>query len=235
MKNKITAALLALFLGWMGIHKFYLGEKGKGLLYLLFSWTGIPLIISIINFFVLLFMSDEKFNEKYNKSLSVSKNSLPAEYKDAKFILNGVAEKLIVFENRVVIDRNSTTGAKILSGLAGNKTIPFKAIQSVQYKEATTNWGGFIQFGILGGVESTGGVFSAAGDENSVTFRPSQNQVARQIKEFIESRIYDDGKNATIIQQNISYADELLKFKDLLDKGVISQEEYNKKKAELLK
>ena len=35
-KNRTTAALLALLLGGIGAHKFYLGETGKGLIYLLF-------------------------------------------------------------------------------------------------------------------------------------------------------------------------------------------------------
>ncbi len=35
-KNKLVAALLALFLGGLGIHKFYLGRTGWGIIYLLF-------------------------------------------------------------------------------------------------------------------------------------------------------------------------------------------------------
>ena len=42
MKNKSVAAILALLLGLFGIHKFYLKETGKGILYLLFCWTAIP-------------------------------------------------------------------------------------------------------------------------------------------------------------------------------------------------
>ena len=36
------------------------------MLFLLFSWTLIPLIVSIFNGIALLTMSDEKFNDKYN-------------------------------------------------------------------------------------------------------------------------------------------------------------------------
>lgn len=36
-KNKTTAGLLALFLGGLGVHKFYLGQTLAGVLYLLFS------------------------------------------------------------------------------------------------------------------------------------------------------------------------------------------------------
>ena len=67
MKSKTTAILLAFFLGGLGIHRFYLGQNGRGLLYLLFSWTGIPLVISIIDAFMLLIMSEESFTKKYNR------------------------------------------------------------------------------------------------------------------------------------------------------------------------
>ncbi|MBU3916237.1 NINE protein [bacterium] len=67
-KSKITAALLALFLGGIGVHKFYLGQVGKGFLYLIFCWTFIPVIIAFIEFIVLLVMSNEDFNRKYGHS-----------------------------------------------------------------------------------------------------------------------------------------------------------------------
>lgn len=68
MKNKTTAALLAFFLGGIGIHQFYLGNNGKGILYLIFSWTFIPLLIAFIDFFILILMSDEQFNFNYNRA-----------------------------------------------------------------------------------------------------------------------------------------------------------------------
>lgn len=66
MKNKFVAAVIALILGWLGIHKFYLGESGAGVLYLLFCWTGIPAIIAFFECIVLLLMSDRAFDAKYN-------------------------------------------------------------------------------------------------------------------------------------------------------------------------
>lgn len=64
-KDKTTAALFALFLGGVGAHKFYLGEAGKGVIFLLFCWTFIPTICGFIDFISLLSMSDEKFNRTY--------------------------------------------------------------------------------------------------------------------------------------------------------------------------
>ncbi|CAM3009213.1 TM2 domain-containing protein [Flavobacterium frigoris] len=66
MKIKNTASCLAFFLGGIGIHRFYLGKTAKGIFSLIFFWTYIPLIIGMIDFVILITMSEEKFNLKYN-------------------------------------------------------------------------------------------------------------------------------------------------------------------------
>lgn len=50
--KKLVYCLLAFFLGWAGIHKFYAGRIGAGIVYLLFCWTGIPAIIAFIEFII---------------------------------------------------------------------------------------------------------------------------------------------------------------------------------------
>ncbi|UHO38416.1 TM2 domain-containing protein [Chryseobacterium capnotolerans] len=66
MKSKSTTALLAFFLGGLGIHRFYLGQNVMGILYLVFCWTFIPALIALFDFFVFIFMSESRFNYKYN-------------------------------------------------------------------------------------------------------------------------------------------------------------------------
>ena len=65
IKNKIVAALLAILLGALGIHKFYLGQGGKGILYILFCWTYIPGILGLIEGIMILTSNDENFQLKY--------------------------------------------------------------------------------------------------------------------------------------------------------------------------
>ena len=50
--NKLAYCILAFFLGGIGVHKFYAGNSGAGIAFLLFCWTGIPSIISVIDFIV---------------------------------------------------------------------------------------------------------------------------------------------------------------------------------------
>lgn len=66
-KSKTVAIVLALFLGDIGIHKFYLGQAGQGILYLLLCWTFIPVVLSIIDIIIYLTMSEELFQTKYGR------------------------------------------------------------------------------------------------------------------------------------------------------------------------
>lgn len=65
VKNRSTAALLAFFLGGLGIHKFYLGRPGMGVLYALFCWTFIPMVLGLLESIVYISHSDAAFQQKY--------------------------------------------------------------------------------------------------------------------------------------------------------------------------
>ena len=52
--NKVAYILLALFLGGIGVHKFYAGKNFTGLLYLLFFWTGIPAFLAVFDIIIAL-------------------------------------------------------------------------------------------------------------------------------------------------------------------------------------
>lgn len=64
-RNRVAAALFALLLGGFGIHKFYLGKIGQGVLYLIFCWTFIPTIIGWIEGIIYLTQSDQEFAAEY--------------------------------------------------------------------------------------------------------------------------------------------------------------------------
>jgi TM2 domain-containing membrane protein YozV len=64
IKSKIAAGILAIFLGGIGVHKFYLGKIGLGVLYLVFCWTGIPAIVGFIEGIIYLCSNDYNFQIK---------------------------------------------------------------------------------------------------------------------------------------------------------------------------
>jgi TM2 domain-containing membrane protein YozV len=65
-KSRVTAAVLAILLGGLGVHKFYMGRAGLGCVYILFSWTFIPALIALIEGIIYLTMDDETFRAKYH-------------------------------------------------------------------------------------------------------------------------------------------------------------------------
>ena len=77
-KNKVVAGLLAIFLGGIGIHKFYLGFVGPGLIYLLVNTVGfgitwllafIPNIVlgvmALVEGIIYLTKTDQEFEQLY--------------------------------------------------------------------------------------------------------------------------------------------------------------------------
>ena len=69
IKNRIVAACLALFLGSIGAHCFYLGKKAMGIvrIVLLFTGVGTPVSVywGIIDAIILFATNDRKFEQKY--------------------------------------------------------------------------------------------------------------------------------------------------------------------------
>lgn len=65
IKNKVVAGLLGIFLGGFGIHKFYMGRIGWGIIYLLFCWTYIPAFIGFIEGIIYLASNDHNFQVKH--------------------------------------------------------------------------------------------------------------------------------------------------------------------------
>ncbi|MBP3441960.1 MAG: SHOCT domain-containing protein [Clostridia bacterium] len=115
----------------------------------------------------------------------------------------------------------------------GEKTIYFKDAIGVQYKPSSIA-DGYIQVETAaGGMTSTS---SQYGGENSIQFSgKDKNAEAEIVVDFIRKQI-EEIKNAPaggVIQQ-VSPAEELKKFKELFDMGVISQEEFDAKKKQLL-
>lgn len=67
-RDRTTAGILALLLGWLGIHHFYLGNTNIGLIYLaisLCSGTSIGWILGIIDGIIYLTKSDDQFQRCY--------------------------------------------------------------------------------------------------------------------------------------------------------------------------
>ena len=63
MVKKGAYIALCLFLGGAGIHKFYAGKWAVGILYLLFSWTYIPVCLAFIDLLIAAFQTPDQFGQ----------------------------------------------------------------------------------------------------------------------------------------------------------------------------
>lgn len=63
-KSKVTAGVLALLLGGIGIHKFYTGAWGWGIIYIVFCWTYVPALIALVEGIRYLVLTPEDFERK---------------------------------------------------------------------------------------------------------------------------------------------------------------------------
>ncbi len=139
---------------------------------------------------------------------------------------------LILTDTGVIIKR----GAKgfLLGGgmLRGDKTIPYGSIVAVQLKKAGMT-AGYIQLTLKGGSEAKSGLFQSTTDENSINFHSAfggnNNELFAEAKKLIEERI-----NAVNSPAKNSGLDDLEKLAALKEKGIISKEEFQAKKKQLL-
>lgn len=90
MKNKNTAGVLALFTGMLGVHRFYLGQRGLGILYFLATFISIgvtaasdgdiplvlaPIALAFVDSILFFVMPKEDFDQRYLKAKDQKKFS----------------------------------------------------------------------------------------------------------------------------------------------------------------
>lgn len=150
-------------------------------------------------------------------------------------MVNSTGKILDVYDNKAVFTSTQSTST-VVTGLIfgtsltqGEKTIYYKDAIGVQYKPSSIA-DGYIQIETAaGGMTSSS---SQYGGENSIQFSgKANNEEAEVIVAYIRKKI-EEIKNAPAggVVQQLSPAEELKKFKDLLDMGIISQEEFDAKK-----
>lgn len=153
-------------------------------------------------------------------------------------IVNNSGKILDVYENKAVFTSTQSSSTLVTSLVfggsvtQGEKTIYYKDAIGIQYKPSTV-LDGYIQIETASGNMTSSS--SQYGGENSIQFSGKQrNEEAEIIVAYIKRRI-EEMKNApaSATVQQLSPADELKKYKELLDMGAITQEEFDEKKKQL--
>lgn len=102
---------------------------------------------------------------------------------------------------------------------------------------------GYIKFIVAGTTETEQNIGilgvttkKALTDSNTLILRAFNKEMPRKSEELYEYILVrmQQCKNRNFTLNNMSNADEIMKFKKLLDQGIITQQEFDKKKQELL-
>lgn len=190
------------------------------------------------------FKDDLKEQEAKNEELK----SLPMEERvklrpeGVKYCLINASGKILdVYENKAVFTSTKSTSTLVTSVVfmdsqmsQGEKTIYYKDALGVQFKPSSIT-DGFIQIETASGNMTSSG--SQYGSENSFNFSSTLNAEAETVANYLKQRIDEikSGADApAVVQAAASPADELKKLKELLDMEIITQDEFDDKKKELL-
>ncbi len=147
--------------------------------------------------------------------------------------INGQAE---LYSNKVIIKRKGIMSKLTQGFFLPDKTLYLNQITGIKLKKASLVTNGFIEFILSGNLEFKKGLLAQTHSENSIFFRitvfntKAINEEAEDFKNSIEEMINNTSNNVN----PTSSADELAKFKKLLDERVITKEEFEKKKKQLL-
>lgn len=102
MKEKGIAAALAFFVGGFGFHHFYLGNTGRGIIYLVFFWAIIPSLVALVEGVTYLSMDQKAFDSKYNP------NFLKEDFTKYDHLekLSSLREKGVLTEDEYIREKN---------------------------------------------------------------------------------------------------------------------------------
>jgi hypothetical protein len=145
-------------------------------------------------------------------------------------------------EKRIAIAQISAVQFKAVGAFGAwndkiNNAIPgIRALNKATGSQAGAT--GYIEFVVIGSSESKGGLSSMASNENAVTFGLSHEQSFTEIREFVETKIRERYTNqpapVAATAAPIDVVSQLTSLKQLLDSGVLSEEEFQKSKAKIL-
>lgn len=150
--------------------------------------------------------------------------------------LNGArGRSMQVYDDKVILSVKASIGSFITGNISdGEKTIYYGDCIGVQFKKSGFQLG-YLQFETAAGImnNKANNFFN----ENTFTWdKPQQsNEKMEEVAKYVKERVeyYKQVRTAPVAAATTP-ADELKKYKELLDMNVITQEEFDAKKKQLL-
>ena len=166
-------------------------------------------------------------------------NYAHGEYKEIErpegclYFMNGLQGTLAIYDDYIEFDFTGGKVKKYLSAFGGVKKVYYNQINSIQKRDATEVVNGTIEFELPG---MSASAFSQ--NENLITYLPKYQEEADKIYDFVNNKILELNRAQTqptqVVQNEISPMAKIKEAKELLDMGVITQEEFDEIKAKYL-
>ncbi len=151
------------------------------------------------------------------------------------FTANGRSGSVELFDNYLIVKKKMNI-LKRLTG-SGEKEIFLDNIKNIKFNVAKSLVYGFIQFETAQNSKELGsnGLMNTPNDDYTINFTKAQQSQFDKLKSEINRlRSGSSSKSETVSQNTSSDADELEKLANLLEKGILTQDEFNQKKKQIL-
>jgi hypothetical protein len=132
--------------------------------------------------------------------------------KGKRILSNLWQQELVVTDIGIESSQQDSIGGKITA-----KSLPFEQIAQVI---------------VVNGAFASSIKIINTGGNSSIFIEPVDKKEAKKFKELVEAKIQE--KKLVPSVQVVSIADEIKKFSDLKNQGILTEEEFNSKKTELL-
>lgn len=155
------------------------------------------------------------------------------------FKLKGTNGTIYLYEDKIIINRKGFIG-HVFQGMRGERTIFIKDIKSIEFRKPKLYANGYIQF--ITNLEINPPKYFGVSEEmwkdpNIVVVRAFQKQMVNDsekmcslITKQIEKRKEPYGSKV----DDSPSINDLKNLKELLDEGILSQEEFDQKKKQIL-
>lgn len=195
--------------------------------------------VIIVLFVVYLINRERKFvkeQKKKRENQEPEREHVKVVDRESVYEIEGVRGRSIrIYKDKAVITVKVGFDSFLTGNLTdGEKTIYYKDVIGVQFKKSGLAIG-YLQ------LETASVTMNNRHDnffnENSFTFDTTKvsNEKMEEVANYVKKQVETYKNMGTIQVNSFSMADEIRKYKELLDMGAITQEEFDIKKKELLK
>lgn len=260
-KSKVVAGLLAIFLGGLGAHRFYLGQPKKALLYIAgLFFFGISVIVGFFEGVRYLLINEAKFVEELRRGspqspqlnqgakvseiprLEADKPAYLARVQTEKFDLTLYEKQLRIVRRFHATTLKQIVDTAITNASEGEYAVDLSSISGVKLTPASNDKISFGKFsGRLAFISSLDTTNQIVGTRHQGELEfdfpiSRETEVWAFVRAFEAQRekVRASVQEKPMVSSSKSFSDELKEMAELRASGLLTEEEFSKAKKKFL-